>query len=409
MQKLEPTIQGALDKKMFDVSMQLAEYCEDPDQMKKDIWYRQGKIFQAELKYQEAEHAFMTAGKPMDALQMYIDCKKWADAEKVVNNMPMGDNKDKAVKMIKLGRAQAMVQEGRYKEAETIYAEMGDIETMVSLYKDKQMYQEAMQFAKAHDRRDLINEVQQSLADRSDAAQRNNYKQKTVTAADTLSQTLAEKQLEQKMNNQQEIVIQAVGLRNQLVQACKAGGETFLNYLLKHAVELCMPVIEGKVDEAKLADDIVIMQNIIQFSSDISAEEKSVTLALYYVTKGIPQSLINENDKSKNCISPIISPLVDKQSLLVIMKAVLGIEYTEEDYMKRVLQSEVTKDGIYSRARQMLLNYRAALMATPKGQQAFKANMACIIPGEPDLSRCFEACHLIVQSAYTLSLPNSPQ
>lgn len=40
MQKLEPTIQGALDKKMFDVSMQLAEYCEDPDQMKKDIWYR---------------------------------------------------------------------------------------------------------------------------------------------------------------------------------------------------------------------------------------------------------------------------------------------------------------------------------------------------------------------------------
>lgn len=33
-----------------------------------------------------------------------------------------------------------MVQEGRYKEAETIYAEMGDIETMVSLYKDKQMY-----------------------------------------------------------------------------------------------------------------------------------------------------------------------------------------------------------------------------------------------------------------------------
>lgn len=129
-----------------------------------------------------------------------------------------------------------------------------------------------------------------------------------------------------------------------------------------------MPVIEGKVDETKLADDLVIMQNIIQFSSDISAEEKSVTLALYYVTKGIPQSLINENDKSKNCISPIISPLVDKQSLLVIMKAVLGIEYTEEDYMKRVLQSEVTKDGIYSRARQMLLNYRAALMATPKGQ-----------------------------------------
>ena len=160
MQKLEQTIQGALDKKMFDVSMQLAEYCEDPDQMKKDIWYRQGKIFQAELKYQEAEHAFMTAGKPMDALQMYISCKKWADAEKVVNNMPMGDNKDKAVKMIKLGRAQAMVQEGRYKEAETIYAEMGDIETMVTLYKEKQMYQEAMQFAKAHDRRDLINEVQ---------------------------------------------------------------------------------------------------------------------------------------------------------------------------------------------------------------------------------------------------------
>lgn len=60
-------------------------------------------------------------------------------------------------------------------------------------------------------------------------------------------------------------------------------------------------------------------------------------------------------------------PGANQQHLLAISKAVLGIEFTEEDYQKRVLGPELTHDGFYSRCKTMLLNYRTALLSTQKG------------------------------------------
>lgn len=58
-------------------------------------------------------------------------------------------------------------------------------------------------------------------------------------------------------------------------------------------------------------------------------------LAIAYLTKGIPSSLIN-GGSSKSTISPILSAVADKEKLLIIAKAVLSLEFTEEEYMKRL-------------------------------------------------------------------------
>ena len=73
----------------------------------------------------------------MEALSMYIDVQKWVDAEKVINNMPMGENKERGIKMIKEGRAKTLIAEGKYKEAEQLYIEMNLIEEMIKNYEDR--------------------------------------------------------------------------------------------------------------------------------------------------------------------------------------------------------------------------------------------------------------------------------
>lgn len=74
--------------------MQLADHAVNPELTKKDIWYRQGVIYETDGKLQEAEHAFHMSNRTMEALQMYVSHRKWFDAERVVSNMPMGSEKD---------------------------------------------------------------------------------------------------------------------------------------------------------------------------------------------------------------------------------------------------------------------------------------------------------------------------
>lgn len=64
------------------------------------------------------------AGKPEESLHMYIDNKRWVEAENVVNNMPMGEQKDRSIRLIKEGRARGLVDENKMKEAEQLYVEM---------------------------------------------------------------------------------------------------------------------------------------------------------------------------------------------------------------------------------------------------------------------------------------------
>lgn len=73
------------------------------------------------------------------------------------------------------------------------------------------------------------------------------------------------------------------------------------------------------------------------------------------------------------------------------------------------MQLELTRDGLYSRTKRLLLSYRTSLLGSQKGQQLYQNNKMLPIPGDVQLSRCFEALHLLAQSAQTLNYGNSPQ
>ena len=90
---------------------------------------------------------------------MYIEFKQFQDAERVANNMPAGREKDAAIRSIKEGRARALLDEGKFKEAEVLYAELEQVEQIVAQYVKRQMWQEALRIAKANGRQGLVVQI----------------------------------------------------------------------------------------------------------------------------------------------------------------------------------------------------------------------------------------------------------
>ncbi|KAH0574592.1 Intraflagellar transport protein 172 [Spironucleus salmonicida] len=404
--KLEQTIIKATEQRMFAIAMQLAENTANPETAKIDIWYRQGMILEQDMKLQEAEHAYTMAQRSAEALHMYIDHKRFFDAERVANNMPSGQQKEQAIRMIKEGRARALLDEGKYKDAEQLYLELDQIDDIVAQYSKRQMWQEALKIAKQNGRQDLVVKISEEFADQDNKK----IKESAVIPGSQTGPNMSDIQTRKKEQKPQNTGPVPTTLRGQIIQAAKSGGEIFLEFLLKRAHQLSDLALQKSVQDQNIADDVAIIGSLIpHFNSIPSNEERAVYLAATYLSQGVPQTLMNENDKSKSTISPLFNSQMNSAYLLTLAKAVLSLEFTEDDYISRVNKLEVQRDGIFQKVRNILLMYRQALMANQKGQQLASQNKILIIPGDAELSRCTDAIHLVVQCAQSLSNPNTPQ
>lgn len=50
------------------------------------------------------------------------------------------------------------------------------------------------------------------------------------------------------------------------MDACKQGGEHYLEFVLQRAAEICQEVLKKKITDAFIADDVALMSNIITFA-----------------------------------------------------------------------------------------------------------------------------------------------
>lgn len=165
--------------------------------------------------------------------------------------------------------------------------------------------------------------------------------------------------------------------------------------MLARSVELANLVLNRSIKDEDISDDAVIMlPYIVGFDKISNNEEKAAMIAVSYLTKGLPASLINPDDKGKNMTQPMITAGVNPKHLATIARAVLSLEFTEQDYLERVLKAELAHDGVFYKCRQLLLAYRTTLMSTQKGQNMYNTNKAQMIPGDQELSKIMEAVHL---------------
>ena len=78
-----------------------------------------------------AEQYFVKAEKPHDAVDMYVKAERWEEAYKVAAScMPQGE-----VKELYVSRARELEGLGKLREAERLYAVMGDSDLAISMYK----------------------------------------------------------------------------------------------------------------------------------------------------------------------------------------------------------------------------------------------------------------------------------
>ncbi|RHY72165.1 hypothetical protein DYB30_002007 [Aphanomyces astaci] len=108
------------------------------DNVKNDIWSRAGKL-------KEAEKLFLTVNEPDLAINMYKNHKNYEQMIRLVTKY----RKD-LLKDTHLYLAQQLEHEGNFKEAEHHFAEAGEWQAAVNMYRTNDMWDEAIRVAKYH-------------------------------------------------------------------------------------------------------------------------------------------------------------------------------------------------------------------------------------------------------------------
>lgn len=121
-------------------------------------------------KHEEAERYYVRAGNPQDAVEMWIRQGQWDKALRVAENF----KSPKEVAMLCVVQAQNLEEQGRFREAETLYLRGKEIDDAINMYKKARMYDDMIRLVSTF-RKDLLLETHLHLAQQLEAE--GNYKQ----------------------------------------------------------------------------------------------------------------------------------------------------------------------------------------------------------------------------------------
>ena len=80
------------------------------------------------------------------------------------------------------------------------------------------------------------------------------------------------------------------------------------------------------ITDEMIADDLAILSAMIPGLDKINdASERAVCCCAAYLLKGIPQSLLTENDKSSSTVSPLFTSKMNSGPLLSLARATLSL------------------------------------------------------------------------------------
>ncbi|KAJ3326468.1 hypothetical protein HDU76_012895, partial [Blyttiomyces sp. JEL0837] len=138
---LEAAIDFATENGAFDFAFELSRFA---DKFKlSDIHYKHAMFLEDEGKFKEAENAFILAGKPKEAILMYIHNEDWDAAVTVADTYD-----PQSLGEVLISRAKACFDRKDFANMETLLLRAQRPDLVVKLYKDNSYWKEALQFAK---------------------------------------------------------------------------------------------------------------------------------------------------------------------------------------------------------------------------------------------------------------------
>ncbi|XP_064411524.1 intraflagellar transport protein 172 homolog [Latimeria chalumnae] len=140
---LETAIDYAAENCSFDFAFELARL--SMKQKMPDIHLKQAMYLEDEGKFQEAEVEFIKAGKPKEAVLMYVHNQDWDAAQRVAEA-----HDPDSVADVLVGQARFAFEQKEYQKAEVFLLRSQRPELAVKFYKDAGMWSDAMRICKEY-------------------------------------------------------------------------------------------------------------------------------------------------------------------------------------------------------------------------------------------------------------------
>lgn len=140
---LEPAIDFAVDSGAFEYAQELARSASPRRQ--RDVHLKHALYLEDEERYNDAELEFINAGKPREAIDMYIHQQAWSEALTIA-----AKHDPAAAGDIYTAQARVEADSGSFQRAEELYVLAGKPESALSMYKSAERWTEALSLAQRH-------------------------------------------------------------------------------------------------------------------------------------------------------------------------------------------------------------------------------------------------------------------
>lgn len=140
---IEPAIDYAIESGAFEHAFELAQSCA-PKKLP-EVHLKHALFLEDEERFQEAEDAFIKAGKPREALDMYVHQQDWANAMRVAESADPASVSD-----IFVAQARLWLERKEHQRAEGFFLSAGKPELALAAYLEANLWGDAARIAKRH-------------------------------------------------------------------------------------------------------------------------------------------------------------------------------------------------------------------------------------------------------------------
>jgi intraflagellar transport protein 172 len=140
---LDAAIDFAAENSHFEFAFELAA-ASDPVKVQA-VYYKHALVMEDEGNFKDAERSFVQAGRPREAILMHIHAENWDAAQTVAEAYDPA-----SVYEILVGQAKVLFNQKDYAKTETLLLRAQKPDIAIKLYRDAQMWREAIRFAKEY-------------------------------------------------------------------------------------------------------------------------------------------------------------------------------------------------------------------------------------------------------------------
>ncbi|XP_043931402.1 intraflagellar transport protein 172 homolog isoform X2 [Protopterus annectens] len=150
-------IEAALGARQWKKALHILEL--QDDKTTSQYYFKVAQHYASVQEYEIAERLYLKGDRIKDAIDMYTHAGHWEKAHKLATKCM----KQEEVSVLYISQAQEMEKQGKYKEAERLYATMDEPDLAITMYKKHKMYDDMIRLvAKYH--KDLLPDTHIHLA-----------------------------------------------------------------------------------------------------------------------------------------------------------------------------------------------------------------------------------------------------